>query len=153
MNREIPFDFILDYLLRIQTEVRPFFGMFSIYSDQRLLLMLRERTNDPEMNGIWICLNKGHASLLAEMPGLRPYPGSTGGKKDNGWLQIHPDLDNFEQLAIRVCELIVHRDPRIGRVPRPKSARPRTKTPGTTTIRSAKPGTNAPKSRKPKKRG
>ena len=120
VNREIPFDFILDYLLPIETEIRPFFGMFSIYSGQKLLLMLRERKNEPEMNGIWIALNKGHAVLKAEMPGLRPYPGSGGGKKDNGWLQIHPDLDQFEELAIRICEMIVHRDPRIGRIPPPR---------------------------------
>ena len=127
MSREIPFDFILDYLLRIETEVRPFFGMFSIYSGQKLLLMLRERKNEPEMNGIWIAVSSGHAALRAEMPGLRPYPGSAGGKKDNGWLQIHPDLDNFEELAIRICEMISHRDPRIGRIPpprKPKKARP-----------------------------
>jgi hypothetical protein len=121
VSREIPFEFILDYLLPIQTEVRPFFGMFSIYSGQKLLLMLRDRTNEPEINGIWVCLNKGHAALKAEMPGLRPYPGTAGGKKDNGWLQIHPDLDNFEQLAIRICEMVAHRDPRIGRIPRPRS--------------------------------
>ncbi|HTR29605.1 MAG TPA: CocE/NonD family hydrolase [Puia sp.] len=127
MNREIPFDFILDYLLRIETEVRPFFGMFAVYSGQKLLLMLRERNNEPEMNGIWIAVGSGHAALKAEMPGLRPYPGSDGGKKDNGWLQIHPDLDNFEQLAIRICELIVHRDPRIGRIPPPKRKRPASK--------------------------
>jgi hypothetical protein len=123
VSREIPFEFILDYLLPIETEVRPFFGMFSIYSGQKLLLMLRERDNEPEMNGIWISLNKGHAALKGELPGLRAYPGSGAGKKDNGWLQIHPDLDNFEQLAIRICEMIVHRDPRIGRIPPPRKPR------------------------------
>jgi hypothetical protein len=60
VNREMPFDFILDYLLPIEMEVRPFFGMFSIYSGQKLLLMLRDRKNEPEMNGIWIAMNKGH---------------------------------------------------------------------------------------------
>jgi hypothetical protein len=128
VNREVPFDFILDYLLRIETEVRPFFGMFSIYSGQKLLLMLRDRSNEPEMNGIWIALNKGHASLKAELPGLRPYPGSGPGKKDNGWLHIPPEADNFEQLAIRICEMIVHRDPRIGKIPPPR--RPRSKPAG-----------------------
>jgi hypothetical protein len=120
VSREIPFDFILDYLLPIETETRPFFGMFSIYSGQKLLLMLRDRKNEPEMNGIWIALNKGHVSLKAELPGLRPYPGGRPGKKDNGWLQIHPDIDNFEQLAIRICEMIVHRDPRIGKILPPR---------------------------------
>lgn len=117
MNREIPFDFILDYLLPIETEIRPFFGMFSIYSGQKLLLMLRDRKNEPEMNGIWIALNKGHSELKAQLPGLRTYPGGGPGKKDNGWLHIHPEADNFEQLAIAICEMIAHRDPRIGKIP------------------------------------
>ena len=125
VNREIPFDFILDYLLPIEMEIRPFFGMFSIYSGQKLLLMLRDRKNEPEMNGIWIALNKGHAELKAQLPGLRPYPGGGPGKKDNGWLQIHPGADDFERLAIRICELIVHRDPRIGKIPTPR--RPKSK--------------------------
>ena len=132
MNREIPFDFIFDYLLRIETDIRPFFGMFSIYSGEKLLLMLRDRSNEPEMNGIWIALNKGHDELTRELPGLRPYPGARPRKKDDGWLQIHPDADNFEQLAIRICELIVHRDPRIGKIKPPwksKPARSKPKTP------------------------
>src|SRR5580692_13044416 len=128
MNREIPFDFILDYLLPIETEIRPFFGMFSIYSGQKLLLMLRNRKNEPEMNGIWIALNKGHEELKRELPGLCEYPETRPNKKDDGWLQIPPDADNFEQLAIRICELIAHRDPRIGKIKPPwksKMARPK----------------------------
>lgn len=127
MNREIPFEFILDYLLPIETEIRPFFGMFSIYSGQKLLLMLRDRSNEPEMNGIWIAMNKGHEDLKRELPGLQEYPGAGPRKKDDGWLCIPPDAANFEQLAIRICELIVRRDPRIGKIPPPRSKTPRSK--------------------------
>jgi hypothetical protein len=119
VNRDIPFDFILDYLLPIEMEIRPFFGMFSIYSGQKLLLMLRDRSNEPEMNGIWIAMNKGHEELKRELPGLCEYPGARPCKKDDGWLHIPPEADNFEQLAIRICEMIVHRDPRIGKIKPP----------------------------------
>jgi hypothetical protein len=54
MNREIPFDFIFDYLLPIKTITKPFFGMFAVYHGPKLLLLLRQRDNEPDMNGIWI---------------------------------------------------------------------------------------------------
>ena len=141
MKREIPFDFILDYLLPMEMEIRPFFGMFSIYSGQKLLLMLRNRSNEPEMNGIWIAMNKGHEELKRELPGLREYPGARPGKKDDGWLCISPGADDFEQLAIRICELIVHRDPRIGKIPpaRVKAARTKAARPKAARSKAAKP--------------
>jgi hypothetical protein len=73
VNHDLPFDFIFDYLLPIETRVQALFGMFYIYSGQKLLLVLRERRNQPEMNGIWIAVAKGgHESLQKELPALRP---------------------------------------------------------------------------------
>ena len=70
MQREPPFDFIFDYLLRIELEVTPFFGMFAVRSRGKLLLLLRDRTNEPEMNGIWIAtVGDGAESLKEELPG------------------------------------------------------------------------------------
>jgi hypothetical protein len=60
----MPFDFILDYLLPVEMTVKPFFGMFAIYYREKLLLILRERNNQPGMNGIWIATNGSGASLL-----------------------------------------------------------------------------------------
>lgn len=118
MNREIPFDFIFDYLLPIETTVKPFFGMFAIYSGERLLLMLRERDNQPEMNGIWIATARGgHESLKKELPALRRFSGLKEKDSGNGWQMIPATADDFEKTAIRVCELIVRRDPRIGKIP------------------------------------
>ncbi len=118
MNREIPFDFILDYLLPIETTVKPFFGMFAIYSGERLLLMLRERENQPEMNGIWIATAKGgQESLKKEMPALRTFSGLKEKDSVTGWQMIPAAADDFEETAIRVCELIARRDPRIGKIP------------------------------------
>ena len=118
MNREIPFEFIFDYLLPIETTVKPYFGMFAIYSGERLLLMLRERDNQPEMNGIWIATAKGgHESLKKELPVLRRFSGLKETDSGNGWQMIPVTADEFEETAIKICELIARRDPRIGKIP------------------------------------
>ena len=127
MNREIPFDFIFDYLLRIETDVKPFFGMFAVYHGQKLLLLLRQRDNEPEMNGVWVATTPdGLDSLQQELPALHSmFSPKKGAKRKDGaaWLVIPPDAADFERTAISICDLIVHRDPRIGRVPLPTRAR------------------------------
>lgn len=119
MNREIPFNFILDYLLPIPTNVQPFFGMTAIYSRHKLLLMLRDRSNEPGMNGIWIATAKnGDESLLNELTELRLVWGPKKKKKEDGWLLLPAKAGAFEETAIRICDLIVQRDPRIGKITR-----------------------------------
>jgi hypothetical protein len=118
MNREIPFDFIFDYLLPIETTVKPFFGMFAIYSGEKLLLMLRERDNQPGLNGIWIATARGgQESLKKALPALRTVSGPKAKNPETGWQMISATADDFEETAIRVCELIIRRDPRIGKIP------------------------------------
>ncbi len=120
MDHEPPFDFIFDYLLRIEIEVKPFFGMFAIYANSKLLLLLRERNNEPEKNGIWIAtVGNGAESLKKELTGSDVLF-ERKSKKDE-WLFIPSDNDAFERSAIRLCELIVRRDPRIGRIPKPRA--------------------------------
>lgn len=120
-NKDIPFEFIFDYLLRIDTTVKPSFGMFYIYEGPRLLLILRQRANQPEMNGIWVPTDKdGAKALKKQLPALRPFPG-LGPKATTSnaiWLVLPPDHDDFERTAIAICDLLSHRDPRIGRNPK-----------------------------------
>jgi hypothetical protein len=126
VNRDLPFDFIFDYLLPIETNVQPFFGMFSVYSGQKLLLILRNRPNQPEMNGIWIPTARGsQPSLQKELPTLHSFPGPRSKKGESKWLFIPATSDDLESSAIRVCELIAHRDPRIGRISAPRRPKPK----------------------------
>jgi hypothetical protein len=39
------------------------------------------------------------------------------GKKVTGWQILAADTADFEEAALRACELIVAKDPRIGKVP------------------------------------
>lgn len=138
--REIPYDFIFDYLLRIETTVKPFFGMFSIYNGQILLLMLRDRKDQPELNGIWVPTDRdSFESLKAELPSLRQIYGLGNTRRSAAlWLMVPPDAPDFERTAITLCDLIVHRDPRIGRLSKPRSSKPRSPKPS-----SPKPSTQS----------
>lgn len=121
---EIPFDFILDYLVRIETTIKPFFGMFSIYSGQKLLLILRDRKNEPEQNGIWVPTNKDSLeSLKTDLPALRQIYGIGKAKSAAVWLLLPDTAADFERSAITLCDLLVHRDPRIGRLSKPRAPR------------------------------
>ncbi len=116
MPSPMPYDFVLDYLPR-NILVKPMFGMYYIYLNKKLMLMLREAVKEPEMNGIWVSTDKKHhQSLEAEIPGLTEYVMYDGDKKyESHWKLLKPDDDNFESSAIHVCELISKGDKRIGK--------------------------------------
>jgi hypothetical protein len=95
------------------------FSGFAVYSNDRLLMMLREHTKLPQDNGIWLVLAEGtdpaDAGLRQDLPSLRPI--QTVGGKISHWLLIPSDDPNFERAALRACDLILHHDPRLGRIP------------------------------------
>jgi hypothetical protein len=122
--KNAPFNFIFDHLLPLDITVKPLFGMFYIYAGPRIILVLRDRKEQPDMNGIWVATSKGQQeSLKKELPVLRAFSGPTSRDTGNGWQIIPKDAADFESAAIRVCELIVHRDPRIGKIPVPPKKR------------------------------
>lgn len=92
--------------------------MFAIYSGEKLLLILRERDDQPGLNGIWVATARGgQESLKKALPALRTVSGLKAKNPETGWQMISATADDFEETAIRVCELIVSRDPRIGKIP------------------------------------
>jgi len=52
------------------------------------------------------------------------------GKKVTGWQVLPADAEDFEQAAMHACDLVLARDPRIGKVPGARrSARKKVGTP------------------------
>jgi hypothetical protein len=45
------------------------------------------------------------------------------GTEVTGWQVLPADAADFEEAALRACELIVRRDPRIGKIPKAKKAK------------------------------
>jgi hypothetical protein len=121
-RKPVPHAFVLDALASLSPRTRPMFGCIAVYVDGRIVLALREKQETPDDNGVWLATTcEHHESLRREFPNMR----SIGvlGKSITGWQLLAADASDFEQAAIRACELILSRDPRIGRVPKPRVRR------------------------------
>lgn len=116
MPKTIPFDFVFDYLPR-NVVIKSMFGMQYIYLGRKLMLMLRKSVKDVDMNGVWVATAKEHhRSLENDIPAMVGYVLDNGDTYESNWRLIKDDRDDFEEAAIKVCELIAHGDPRIGKL-------------------------------------
>ena len=126
-RKTIPHEFVLDALLSASPITRPMFGCLAIYVREKIVIILRDRSDETADNGVWIATTEEHhASLRREFPHMR----SLGmfGKKVTHWQVLPSDASDFEESAMRACELVLARDPRIGRVPAPRrTVTPKTK--------------------------
>ncbi|HEV2296947.1 MAG TPA: hypothetical protein VGR72_00335 [Candidatus Acidoferrales bacterium] len=125
-RKRVPYEFVLDALAPVSPWTRPMFGCLAVYIDDKIVLVLREKGGDKSADdGVWLATTKErHESLRREFPNMRSI--KVLGKKVTGWQILAADTPDFEQAALRACELIVGRDPRIGKVPQSRRASRRT---------------------------
>lgn len=120
-RKAVPFEFVLDAMDGVMTRTNPMFGCLAVYVKEKIVLVLRDKPGG-EDNGVWLATTvEHHESLRAEFPNMR----SIGvlGKDVTGWQILPAEVPDFEETALRACELIAARDPRIGKVPKPKRKR------------------------------
>ena len=114
-----PHAFVLATLAPLEPEVRRMFSGYAVYLGDRVVCMLRDHVKSPKDNGLWLVLsesvNPADRALRKELPSLRPIE-LLGGKISH-WLVIPSDGPTFEEEALHACDLLLHRDSRIGRVP------------------------------------
>jgi hypothetical protein len=123
-RKPIPFEFVLDALSSLEPVTRPMFGCLAIYVGPKIVLILRDKGGLGPDNGVWLATTlEHHESLRREFPNMRSI--GVFGKAVTGWQVLPVDAADFEESAIRACELVIARDPRIGKVP--KSKKPRKK--------------------------
>jgi hypothetical protein len=116
-RKPVPYQFVLDAVSQIPIETRPMFGCLAVYVGDKIVLMLREKQKQTEDNGVWLATTpEHHDSLRREFPHMRSI--QLLGNKITGWQVLPADAPDFEQAALRACELVVARDPRIGKVPK-----------------------------------
>ncbi len=119
-----PFPFIIDELSSLRPTVKHMFGFVSLYLDDKLLCSLRDAVKQPGSNGMWLYTTTEDVDSLArEFPDLpkRQLWRSRAGNK--AWVILASRLENFEEYALKACELILSGDRRIGRVSRGRATR------------------------------
>jgi len=121
-GKAVPHEFVLEALAEVSSRTNPMFGCLAVYVGEKIVLILRDRPKYPRDNGVWIATTlQHHGSLRREFPNMR----SVGllGKKITGWQVLPSDATDFEEAALRACELVLAKDPRIGKVPKGKRRR------------------------------
>lgn len=111
----MPFDFLLDYL-PANVIIQPAIGMYYVYFEGKIVLIFRKVSKNSQHNGLWVATKReDHPSLKEEIPAITDFVFEEGEAFDSAWLQIKDGHDDFEEAAIRICEMISHRDKRIGK--------------------------------------
>ena len=114
-----PHPFVLEALAPLNPEVRRMFSGFAVYVGDRIVCMLRDHQKSPRDNGVWLVLSDSISpadpELRREFPSLRSI--DLLGDKIRHWLLIPSDSSGFEKEALHACDLLLHHDPRLGRIP------------------------------------
>ena len=114
-RKPVPHAFVLDALAPLSPATRPMFGCLALYVGDQIVLILRDKPSDAD-NGVWLCTTEEHhESLRREFPNMRSI--QVFRKKVTGWQVLPAAAPDFEEAAVRACELITARDPRIGKIP------------------------------------
>jgi hypothetical protein len=131
-RKPIPHEFVLEALAPLAPETRPMFGCLALYVQDKIVLILRDKPAHAADNGVWLATTQEHHdSLRAEFPNMRSI--QVLGKKVTGWQVLPCDAPDFEAAALHACDLVLLRDPRIGKVPasrrgsKPRSSKPKPK--------------------------
>jgi hypothetical protein len=115
-RKPVPHEFVLDAIAALSPTTRPMFGCLAIYVKDKIVLILRDKAGATADNGVWLATTEEHhQSLRREFPHMRSI--QVLGTNVTGWQVLPVDAPDFEETALRACELVAAGDPRIGKVP------------------------------------
>ena len=115
-RKAVPHEFVLEAIAALSPQTRPMFGCLAVYVEDKIVLILRDKRDKTADNGVWLATTEEHhESLRREFPNMRSI--QVLGKKMTGWQVLPGDASDFEEAVLRVCDLLLARDPRIGKVP------------------------------------
>jgi len=116
---KVPYNFVLDYLTGVDIVIKPMFGFYGLYTGGKLCLALikREkplirREKEPLQKGVYIATMAEHVESLKKEFSAAEFEVLKAGKI---WIFVSETMAEFEEYAVRACELIAAGDVRIGR--------------------------------------
>ena len=137
-RKSVPYEFVLEAIASLSPWTRPMFGCLAVYVGDQIVFILRDKPGASADNGVWLATTEEHhESLRQEFPNLRSI--QVFGKEVTAWQVLPADAPDFEEAALRACELVVARDPRIGKVPKKR------RTPAATNMSKAAKARKTPK--------
>jgi hypothetical protein len=120
-RKSIPHEFVLEALAPLKPRTRPLFSCLGVYIGEKIVCALRNKPEHPADNGVWLATTSDHhESLRRDFPHMRSI--QVFGTPVTGWQILPGDAPDFEESALRACELIAAKDPRIGKVPKSRRA-------------------------------
>ena len=118
-KKKPPFSFVIDYLAHKEPVVKPMFGCYAVYIERKIYFILRKRESHRSDNGVWIAVSKAdHKELKKLLPSMRSI--KVLGNGPTNWQIIPEGAVSFESEVLKVCEMVLKGDPRIGKIPKPK---------------------------------
>jgi hypothetical protein len=122
-RKRVPHEFVLEALAELEPRTNSMFGCLAVYVGEKIVLILRDKRDQTAADdGVWLATTTDHhASLRDDFPNMRSI--AVFGKEVTGWQVLPADAPDFESAAYRACELIAAKDPRIGKIPKPKRAK------------------------------
>jgi hypothetical protein len=121
-RKPVPYEFVLEAMSPLSPWTRPMFGCLAVYVGEKIMLILRDKGGKDPDNGVWLATTiEHHKSLQREFPNMRSI--RVFGNDVTGWQVLPADALDFEEAALRACELIAAGDVRIGKVPGAKKSR------------------------------
>src|SRR5215813_5851677 len=116
-TKTMPFAFAHEELDAMAPLIKPMFGGIVVYIGERMTLFLYDRDKlPPQFKGVSLATTPEHYRNLAqEFSSTRDASPVKIGK--HPWLHIPADAVDFEEQVLKACEMILNRDPRIGRLP------------------------------------
>jgi hypothetical protein len=90
-------------------------GCYALMQERKLLMLLRDRDQHPEFNGVFVATRKEFfEELQKDIHTSRMEFDLDGDEKS--WIFISEDLDDFEQKVKKACEMARSGDERIGKM-------------------------------------